>query len=56
MFSKCFKRNFVPSQKHENRIVSKLITAKLALGKANLSFILFELVDNALKFQNKGSY
>lgn len=40
-------------KKHENRIVSKLTTAKLAISKANLSFILFELVDNALKFSPK---
>ncbi|POY41428.1 hybrid sensor histidine kinase/response regulator [Flavobacterium alvei] len=40
-------------KKQENRIVSKLRTSKLEISEKNLSFILFELLDNALKFSPK---
>jgi two-component system sensor histidine kinase/response regulator len=37
----------------KSRIVSTLITAELAVSKNNLTFILFELIDNGLKFSTQ---
>jgi two-component system sensor kinase len=37
-------------KKQENRLVFNFITAELQISNKNLSFILFELLDNALKF------
>jgi two-component system sensor histidine kinase/response regulator len=37
----------------KNRIVSTLRTAELAVSKNNLTFILFELLDNGLKFSTQ---
>ncbi|SDZ93317.1 two-component system, unclassified family, sensor kinase [Flavobacterium gillisiae] len=37
-------------KKQKNRVVSELTGAELAISSNNLSFILFELLDNALKF------
>lgn len=40
-------------KKQKNRVVSELTTAELEISKTNLSFILFELLDNGLKFSPK---
>ncbi|PKH66300.1 hybrid sensor histidine kinase/response regulator [Flavobacterium sp. ALD4] len=40
-------------EKQKNRVVSRLTTAELEISKADLNFILFELLDNALKFSPK---
>jgi two-component system sensor kinase len=40
-------------KKEQNRVVSELTTAELAVSKNNLTLILFELLDNALKFSPK---
>ncbi|WP_366186782.1 response regulator [Flavobacterium ovatum] len=37
----------------EKRVVSKFVTSELEISKKNLDFILFELLDNALKFSPK---
>jgi two-component system sensor histidine kinase/response regulator len=43
----------VSHKKQENRVVSQLTYSELAISKDNLIFILFELLDNALKFSPK---
>jgi hypothetical protein len=48
-----FKTKFRSIIKNKNRIVSELTTAKLAISKTNLSFILFELVERGNSLKNK---
>jgi two-component system sensor kinase len=52
MFSKVFHK-ISSHYVNQNRIVSTLITAELAVSKNNLTFILFELLDNGLKFSTQ---
>lgn len=53
VFENVLSRISVSHKKQKNRIVSQLTNSELAISKDNLNFILFELLDNALKFSPK---
>jgi two-component system sensor kinase len=53
VFETVLKQIFNQHKKQENRLVSDLTSAELQISNNDLTFVLFELIDNALKFSPK---
>jgi two-component system sensor histidine kinase/response regulator len=53
IFENVLSRLSISHKEQENRVVSQLTNSELAISKDNLIFILYELLDNALKFSPK---